>query len=99
TITVIVNASATQQPDKTMFVNLSSPGNATISRAQAVGTIHTNQPPTLAAVANQALNQGQAGTVTLNGSDPENDALTYSAQAETQAYWLKTTYGLYQDPG
>ena len=39
TITVQITGDALIEPDETFFVNLSSPSNATISDAQAVGTI------------------------------------------------------------
>jgi hypothetical protein len=58
-----------------------------------------NQPPTLAAVADQAVAAGGSVTVALQGSDPGGLPLTYSATAETQAYYLKSTLGLYLDPG
>jgi RHS repeat-associated protein len=38
-----------------------------------------NQPPTLAVVANQTATVGTAATLTLVGSDPNGDTLTYSA--------------------
>jgi glucose/arabinose dehydrogenase len=60
---------------------------------------HVNQPPTLAAIADQTIPQGNSGTVTLQGSDPDGDPLTYSAVAQTLPYWLKQTYGIFQDPG
>src|SRR5439155_1165790 len=58
---------------------------------------HTNQPPTLAPIADQTVPAGGSVTVTLQGTDPDGDSLTYSAQAETLPYWLDQTYGLYQD--
>jgi len=58
------------------------------------------QPPTLAPVPNQAMGPNPATlTVTLNGSDPDGDPLTYAATAETQTYWLRQTYGIYEDAG
>jgi uncharacterized repeat protein (TIGR01451 family) len=39
TFTVPVNGNTVNEPDETFFVNLSLPANATIARAQAVGTI------------------------------------------------------------
>ena len=38
---------------------------------------------------------GQVLTLTLQGSDPDGDPLTYSAQAINQAYYLKQSLGLY----
>ena len=38
-----------------------------------------NQPPTLASVANQSTNVGQAATLQLAGSDPDGLPLTYAA--------------------
>jgi Calx-beta domain-containing protein len=45
TITVTLNADALPEPNETFFVNLSSPTNATIARAQAVGTIIDDDSP------------------------------------------------------
>lgn len=61
-----------------------------------------NQPPTLAAIANQSLNAGSPLVVALNGSDANGDPLTYSARVlssmDTQAFNARQQFGL-QYPG
>lgn len=50
TITVIINGDMTPEPDETFFVNLLSPSNAVISKAQGIGSIVNDDgalPPTL----------------------------------------------------
>jgi titin len=56
-------------------------------------------PPTLAPIASQTVVTGQKLTVALQGTDPNGLPLTYSATAETQLYYLKSTYGFYQFDG
>jgi hypothetical protein len=67
------------------------------------GTIRVNvrnlQPPTLGALADQAVTAGGTLTVTPPGSDPNGLPLSYTAAVDTQAYQLKTALGLYLDPG
>ena len=52
--------------------------------------------PTLAPVASQSVVTGKTLTVTLQGTDPSGLPLTYTATAETQLFWLKSTYGFYE---
>ncbi|HEU4687524.1 MAG TPA: putative Ig domain-containing protein [Vicinamibacterales bacterium] len=47
--------------------------------ASDVLTVTVNAPPTLATVANQSSLMGLSTTLQLSGSDPNGDALTYSA--------------------
>jgi hypothetical protein len=54
-------------------------------------------PPTLAPIPDQTISAGSSATVTLVGTDPNGLSLTYSAQAETLPFWLKSTYGLFED--
>jgi uncharacterized protein YkwD len=60
------------------------------------GTSSSNQPPVLAAIANQTLSK-TAGSlvVNLSATDPDGNALTYTATVASQAYTLKQTYGLF----
>src|SRR5262249_18746455 len=57
------------------------------------------QSPSLAPIADQTIPVNQSLTISLQGSDPNGLPLTYSAQAQTLAYWLRQTYGIYQDAG
>ena len=62
-------------------------------------TVTVSQPPTLAPIASQTDTAGLPLAVTLQGSDPDGDTLTYAASAETQTYWLQQTFGFYEDQG
>ena len=42
TISITVRGDTTHEPNETFFVNLTNPTNATITRAQGVGTILTD---------------------------------------------------------
>src|SRR5439155_1277309 len=44
TVTVLVNANTINQPNRTFFLNLSSPVNVTLARSQATGTIVDDDP-------------------------------------------------------
>jgi hypothetical protein len=75
-----------------------SDGQATASRSFKVAVAAANQSPTLAPIPDQTITSSMA-VVILLGSDPNGLSLTYSATTETLPYWLKSTFGLYQDPG
>ncbi len=63
-------------------------------------TVQTNPPPTLAPISNQSMGRSPATlNVTLSGSDVAGNPLTYSAITETQNYWLRAAYGIYEDAG
>jgi hypothetical protein len=62
-------------------------------------TAAVEQPPVLTPVNNQTIPVGFGIKLALSSTDPSGLPLTYSGVAETQAYWLKSTLGLYQDPG
>jgi hypothetical protein len=82
------------------FLVIASVSDGLTSTSQTFRVVvGVNTPPTLAAIADQSIPQGQSGIVTLQGADPDGDTLTYSALAETQPYWLKQTYGIYEDSG
>jgi len=53
-----------------------------------------NQAPTLAEVANQTTVAGQRVSLTLSASDPDGDALTYSASGLPPGLSINTTSGL-----
>jgi hypothetical protein len=42
-------------------------------------TVQANRPPTLGAISNRSSDEQAAVSVTLSGSDPDHNALTYSA--------------------
>jgi hypothetical protein len=57
-------------------------------------------PPTLAAIADQTVGVYPATlAVSLNGSDPNGYALTYSATAQSLPYALNQSYHFYEDAG
>jgi uncharacterized protein (TIGR03437 family) len=65
TITVLVNGDTTSEQNETFFVNLTSPGNATISDAQGQGTITNDDaaPPTPTLFINDvSVAEGNGGT-------------------------------------
>jgi len=63
TITVVVNGDTTIESSETFAVNLSSPVNATISRAQATGTI-SNDDGAAGLIAAYGFNEASGTTVT-----------------------------------
>jgi autotransporter-associated beta strand protein len=61
-------------------------------------TATANQPPTLAPIPNQTIPASQATVMlTLMGSDPDGDSLTYSATAQSLAYVLDQQYDFFTD--
>ena len=91
TLSVILNGDTTGEPNETFFVNLTSPTNATISDAQAVGTIQNDDTPTLVA-ADFSVSEGSASdpvlTVTL--TSPASGPVTVN-YATANALALSTT--------
>jgi hypothetical protein len=51
---------------------------------------------TLAPIPDQTVAAGQSLTLTLQGSDPDGDTLTYSASVDSLAYYFQSTLGLYE---
>ncbi|MCG3200065.1 MAG: hypothetical protein GHCLOJNM_04594 [bacterium] len=82
-VTVQVLGDTVDEEDETFFVNLSAPVNATIAKAQGIGTIvdddePANQPPVANAGPDQAV--FVVDTIQLDGSastDPDGDPITY----------------------
>jgi hypothetical protein len=68
TLTVTIRGDTTVEPDETFFVNLSSPTNATIADAQAIGTILNDDTAVVPAlsIADVSITEGNSGTKTLN---------------------------------
>jgi Tol biopolymer transport system component len=77
TVTVLVSGDTADEPDETFFVNLSNPTNATISDAQATGTITNDDQDTKAPQTDIALDPP-----TPNG---ENDWYTNTVKATISA--------------
>ena len=75
------------------FTYQASDGVAT--SATATVTLNVNSPPVLAAIPDQSTAAGQALTVTLSASDPDNDPLTFTPRADTLAYGLEQQYGFH----
>jgi hypothetical protein len=79
-ITIKVNGDTdASEPNETFFVNLSNPVNATISDGQGLGTIQNddNQSPTATPQSGLTTAEDTALLITLAGTDPENDPLTF----------------------
>src|SRR5262249_25564606 len=53
-----------------------------------------NASPVLSAIPDQTIALSSTATVTLSATDPDGDPLTYSAQANSLAYLLKSKLGL-----
>jgi hypothetical protein len=65
TVTVLVNGDVDNEPNETYYLNLSNPVNATIARAQAVGTIvNDDTPPTVSITSAASVTEGNTGSIT-----------------------------------
>ncbi|HEY0170961.1 MAG TPA: Calx-beta domain-containing protein [Pyrinomonadaceae bacterium] len=60
---VPITNDALDEPDETFFLNLSAPGNATISDNQAVGTINDDEGEPLLSISDPIVTEGDSGTV------------------------------------
>ena len=68
------------------------------SRRFDVTVVPVIQPPSLGAIPSQTIGASPASlTLTLQGSDPNNYPLTYSASAQPLPYALNQAYGFYED--
>ncbi|HEX6178015.1 MAG TPA: Calx-beta domain-containing protein, partial [Thermoanaerobaculia bacterium] len=78
TITVNVTGDVTFEPDETFFLNLSNPTNATISDAQGLGTITTDDAGvadlsiTKSGTATQFQGQAISYTITVSNAGPQD---------------------------
>jgi N-acetylneuraminic acid mutarotase len=79
-------------------------GTPTMSTSEVVQITvnNVNRPPVIASIGEQTVNEGQTLTFTVNASDPEGDALTYSASnlpqgatfdSATHVFTWKPNYG------
>ncbi|HEX8144959.1 MAG TPA: FG-GAP-like repeat-containing protein, partial [Pyrinomonadaceae bacterium] len=80
-ILVFVRNDSSFEPDETFFVNLSSPVNATIARAQAQATIINDDPlPSISISSGGFVNEGDSGTrtafITVRLSNPSSQAIS-----------------------
>jgi hypothetical protein len=78
-LSVTINGDADAEPNEQLLVNLSNPKNAFIGDGQAIGTIQNddNQAPTATAQSDLTTDEETAELVTLAGTDPENDPLSF----------------------
>ena len=80
TVAVTVNGDLTTEPDETLTLNLSAPGNATVADAQGVGTITNDDATPTIGVNDVSAAEGNSGTSTLNLtvtlSNPSSAAIT-----------------------
>ena len=88
TISVQVNGDNVDEIDETYFVRLSNPTNATIGRAQSIGTIQDDDGPVLS-IGNVSVVEGNSGfvsavfTVTLSAPSPQNIFTLYTTSGGT----------------
>jgi hypothetical protein len=61
--------------------------------------LNLNKPPVLTAIADRTTTAGQAITVLLSATDPENDPLSFSACVGSLAYVLQQQYGFHTVKG
>jgi hypothetical protein len=76
TISVVVSGDTTVEPSETFFVNLSAPSNASVSDAQGVGTITTDDGTPAPSVTVNTPNVPRGGTIEVvinNGPGNAND--------------------------
>lgn len=65
TITVAVKGDTKVEPDETFLVNLTNPVNATLTKAQGIGTIINDDLPSIA-ISNVSQAEGNTGTTPFN---------------------------------
>jgi hypothetical protein len=79
TISVTVMGDNIKEFNENFFVNLWNPANAVIGTAPGVGTLlddDTNNPPVLAPISDQTVNEQTLLTFTATASDPDEDGET-----------------------
>jgi hypothetical protein len=76
-------------------------GNAAAMGNEGTFTVNVVPPPASSPVFKQTPDQtvasGVTDTVTLSATDPAGRPLAFTTVAETQAYWLKSSLGLFED--
>ena len=63
---VFINGDVLNEPDETFYVNLSAAQNATIARAQAIGTILNDDSAPALSISDASVSEGNSGTKLLN---------------------------------
>jgi hypothetical protein len=82
------------------FVTIASLSDGFASSSTAFNvSVTVSSPPVLTPISSVTMPAGGTQTVNLVGTDPAGLALTYSATAQSQLFYLKSTLGLYQDAG
>jgi hypothetical protein len=80
TVTINVSGDLLDEVDETLLVTLTNPANATLSRAQATGTILDNDPVPAISVNDVVVTEGNTGTVnaafTVSLSGPSGRAIS-----------------------
>ncbi|MFC0407488.1 beta strand repeat-containing protein, partial [Roseomonas elaeocarpi] len=65
TVTVNIRGDTTYEADETFRLVLSSPTNATLSRAEATGTIRNDDAPPTVSIADASITEGNSGTTAM----------------------------------
>jgi ribosomal protein L35AE/L33A len=84
TVTVLVNGDVVDENNETFFLNLTNPGNATISDAQGVGTITDNDGAPTLSINDATVTEGNTGTtnavftVTLSSASGVSVTVAYA---------------------
>src|SRR5262249_25166804 len=97
------NRSRSELEVKTQILNTTTPTSSLNGKTITGGRLNAaaalgNTPPTLAPIPDKTIpSTQQVLTVTLSGSDPDGDPLTYSATAQSLAYVLNQQYGFFTD--
>jgi hypothetical protein len=83
-VSVVVAGDTAIEADETFVMNLSSPANATIARAQATGTIQNDEGLPVLAISDASVAEGNSGTVnavlnvTLSAASPQVVNVSYA---------------------
>ena len=84
TVTVAVKGDTTDEPNETIYINLSAPSNATFADGQAVGTITDDDGASALSIGDVTVTEGNAGltaatfTVTLLPASGQTVAVSYA---------------------
>ncbi len=89
TVDITINGDTNNEADETFFVNLTNPTNATILDSQGEGTITNDDTAPTISIDDEAVNEGNAGTVTaqftisLSGSSFQTITVDYATADNT----------------